>query len=165
MKINIYYQDEFYGKEIADSLSRYICYCLEKNEIVKIVMSMNLEKFLNDDDDYHILCFTNLMNDIKHWGTLIGKFEKKIKGKKWKLKIIDLTWRDDFPIVTKPEEVVISSIERCLDWLSRLTINIDAREIKIEIAPDYLRNYYEMIDHHKKPKSRSDHVRCVDNRR
>ncbi len=147
MKINIYYQDIFYGKEIADSLSRYLFYCLEENRTVKTEISINSYKLLENEDDYHVLCFQDLIDDIAHWGSLIGKLEKKVEDKKWKLRIIDLTLQNEFPIKTTPDHVVITASGHGLDWLSRLTIVAEAEEMTIEASPDYLRTYYAAIEH------------------
>jgi len=148
MKINIHYQTIYHGKEIADSLGRYIFYCLEENRPNMTEMSMNSHKLLDNEDDYYILCFTDLMHDILLWGSFIGKLEKKVVGRKLKLRIIDLSRQNDFPIKTSPEQVVITTNGHCLDWLSRLTILKDAEEITLEASPDYLRNYYAAVEHH-----------------
>lgn len=144
--MHIYYQNDLFGKEIADSLSRYVCYCLGENHIEKIELGMNSEKILNNTSDNHILIFTNLARDIKYWGIVIGKISKKIKGKKWKLRIIDLTWADEFPILSEPEEVIVS-INECLDWLFRVTVVADANEIEIRTTDDYLQSYYANKPH------------------
>ena len=144
--MHIYYQNDLFGKEIADSLSRYARYCLGENHIVKIELGMNSEKILNNISDNYILIFTNLTRDIKYWGMVIGKIIKKIKGKKWKLRIIDLTCADEFPILSEPEEVIVS-INECLDWLLRVTVVTDANEIEIRTTDDYLQSYYANKPH------------------
>jgi hypothetical protein len=144
--MHIYYQNDLFGKEIADSLARYVCYCLGENHIEKIELGMNSEKILNNTSNNHILIFTNLARDIKYWGIVIGKISKKIKGKKWKLRIIDLTWADEFPILSEPEEVIVS-INECLDWLFRVTVVADANEVEIRTTDDYFQRYYDSKPH------------------
>lgn len=144
--MHIYYQNDLFGKEIADSLAIYARYCLGENHIVKIELGMNSEKILNNTSDNYILIFTNLTRDIKYWGIVIGKISKKIKGKKWKLRIIDLTWADEFPILSEPEEVIVSINER-LDWLFRVTVVTDANEIEIRTTDDYFQRYYASKPH------------------
>lgn len=161
--INIYYQDEFCGKEIATSLSRYVRFCLDEKDTKPIELSLNSEKFLNNSEDNHILVFMNFTDDVKNWGTMLGKICKKIKEEReWKLRIIDLTWQDDFPINAAPDGAVISVNKNCSDWLTQIAIIENFETIKIKIGKEYCEKYYSSIDHGKKTVGTKNYYKYIE---
>lgn len=146
--VNIYYQDKPYDEETAKSLGRYMHYCLYCKDIKTTMMGMNSEKILTNVNDNHILVFTNLKDNIEKWGIVLGKISNKIKGIKWKLKIIDLSWQEGFPIITEPGEVIIS-MKNDLNWLTKLRITEESEEIKMRFKTDYTKEYFANIDHRR----------------
>lgn len=141
--INIYYQSASHGKEIANSLDRYLKYRLGKN-VIKTEIDTNTEDIPNNPTDVHYLLFTNLSANITYWGAILGRICKEIDNKEWQLKIIDLTFQKDFPIIADPE--IIISCNSCKDWLSKIMIK-EAKAIKIKPTKNYLREYNASIDH------------------
>lgn len=142
--INVYYQSDLHGKEIADSLGRYLHYCLG-GDVIKTELSMNSEIIINNPKDIHYLFFTNLYDSVKLWVAIIDKVSKEIEYKERKLKIINLTYQKDFPIIADPSEVIISS-NSCKDWLSKIIIE-KPKKIIIKFAETYHNEIKANINH------------------
>jgi len=144
----VYYQNELQGKEIADSIRRYLHYCLAIKEIKAIEIRCNIGKKLIDDwSNKHLLVFTNGDHDFTYWITLINNIISDIKEKEYYINIIDLTLQYDFPITVDSAQIVSILNDGCKDWLSKLTKKFLAQKNQIKLKENYIGNCKKTVQH------------------
>lgn len=146
MVINIYYQAEFYGKEIANSLSRYLRYCLDEGNVVKIELDISSTKIIDNLDHKHLIIFTSLEHDSTYWITLVDKILTYVNKEECYLKIIDLTWRTDFPIIAGSGAIISISNKECLNWLPKLN-DWSYKPVEIKLTDNIKKQFCNEIKH------------------
>ena len=153
--INIYYQDEFYGKDIANSLRRYVRYCLSKESVKIKELDINSIRFNTHPDHRYYIILTSLEHKSTYWITLFDKIVTSMNEKECYLKIMDLTWRKGFPFRLSSESISSILEEGCVDWLAKFT-EWQYKPLKIELTSDILKQFCNDVEHDTK-KGKGDY--------
>jgi len=146
--MNIYYQSELYGKEITDSIARYLKNCLTVDKIKKIEIKCEKDRNIIDElTDKHLFIFSNIDCDFTYWITLVNNILKDINGKDVYLNIIDITCKKNFPITIESDEIISISKYGVKEWLSKLTIELLNNKTDIKLKDDYIKDCRKVVVH------------------
>lgn len=146
--MNIYYQNEFYGKEIAYSIARYSTFCLNLKNIKlhEIRCGIGL-KIIDNLDNTIVLLLTNRDHDCTYWITLVNNIISDIGESDSYINIVDLTWQTSLPISVFPGEMISISEYGCKNWLSELTSEFLKQKNSIRLKDEYIKGCYNFVKH------------------
>jgi len=158
-KMIIYYQNEFNGKEIADSLGRYFKYCLDEKTVRLKELSIDITEVIQDLNDKYLILFTSLeQHDTTYWITLMDTIVRNVNNQGCMLKILNLTMREDFPFTGHIENIVPCLNIEHSDWLEEIgmwsykALEIDLTDIfKKQFCSDF------KIKIHRSEKGKGDY--------
>lgn len=152
---NIYYQDEFCGKEIAKSLSRYVRYCLGEKYVEVKELDINSITIVDNPSHKYTIVFTGLEHKSTYWITLFNNVVTAINEKECYLKIVDFTWRKGFPFRDSSEQSLSILEEGCVDWLTKFD-EWQYMPLKIELTNGILKQFCIDVEHETK-KGKDDY--------
>lgn len=146
--MNIYYQNEFYGREVADSIGRYLKVCLNLKNIEKfeIICEKN-QKVINNSNTEHLFVFTNVECNCTYWIRLVNNMLKDVEKEDIFLNVIDLTMQRDFPMTTDTGEVISFKNYGCINWLSKVTVDYLNQKPKLKLKEDCVESWYGYVKH------------------